>query len=698
MTTLRGRSAAALVFAALGGAAIAFLIFPADMLLGAQGYWNNIVGDNATSLSGFYALAHDKWSWPILYTQLINPPDGANVYFVDAVPILVVFFKLVYKVTGILFPYFGAWILLSYALMAVAAFLTLRELNVSVFASFLASLLFVLLPEFMWRYAHIALIAQFVILFALLFYVRFVRTSSASEMIAVCAVAGLGVFLNPYLMVMEQAIIVAGVFDAWHRSRTSLRIVAMCCAALVIVTLVSALVAGLIGTQPLPKVGGFGFYSMNLLSPIVPQLSSLSFGRKYLVGVAGQYEGFNYLGAGVLFLVFIALRVGWRDLADAIKRKPFLTAVLIGLSLYAVSNTIYAGPYKILSIPYDRLPILDRITSTFRSSGRFFWPVGFCIVLAAVTIISQKFRKAATVSVLAASVVLQAIDVYPLVQELRANARRENKDIDARTFARLVDASDKVIFQPGWLCAAVQDKEAILSVQLIAARRGRPFDGAYLNRGDGQCLEKLESFEKNPFGSAPNDPMLVMMKNSISPARVLTVVGGGATCRDMSVAFVCGKGAVANQLADLGSTVTMPQLPLGEPLFPNVNAQPYMERGWTVASGGDFRWGEGSQLSIVGATARPVCGAIDLVAEIIPFSFKGHFVDRVRINLNGGPEIFLQLAVPGRQTVRATIPNDKCTSLINLQIKFDNLKSPLELGMNSDPRLVTWGFYNFVLK
>lgn len=92
MTTLRRRSAAALFFAALSGAMIAFLIFPVDMLLGAQRYWNSIAGDNGTSLIGFYALAHDRWSWPVLYTQLSNFPGGANIYYSDAIPVLCGFF------------------------------------------------------------------------------------------------------------------------------------------------------------------------------------------------------------------------------------------------------------------------------------------------------------------------------------------------------------------------------------------------------------------------------------------------------------------------------------------------------------------------------------------------------------------------------------------------------------------------------
>ena len=58
MTIHWSRSAAALILAGFGGAAIAFFVFPADMLLGARSYWDHVQGDNGTSVIGFYALAH----------------------------------------------------------------------------------------------------------------------------------------------------------------------------------------------------------------------------------------------------------------------------------------------------------------------------------------------------------------------------------------------------------------------------------------------------------------------------------------------------------------------------------------------------------------------------------------------------------------------------------------------------------------
>ncbi|MBR2120448.1 MAG: hypothetical protein IJ935_17720 [Afipia sp.] len=698
MTTLRRRSAAALFFAALSGAMIAFLIFPVDMLLGAQRYWNSIAGDNGTSLIGFYALAHDRWSWPVLYTQLSNFPGGANIYYSDAIPVLAVFFKAIYKVSGILFPYFGLWLLLSYILMAVAAFLTLRELRVPVLASCLASLLFVLLPEFIFRYVHIGLVAQFFVVFAILFYLRFVRISSPSELILVCVAGGMITWINPYLLAMSSSLLLAGLLDAWFRGRITIKVAALCCGVLLSSILFCAFFAGLIEGGSLPTTGGFGIYSMNLLSPILPERSLLSFGPIFADSTGGQYEGFNYLGAGVILLVLIALCAGWRDISGIIKARPFLFLILVLFILFSLSNVIYAGPYKLISIPFHKLPIIDRITSTFRSSGRFFWPVAFCILFGSITILARRFRPAATLALVLAALVLQALDVFPQMKEVgRAASPRISSQ---SSFEELVKLSDVVLFEPGFLCSNRQDFQPILDIQLIAARLNRPFDGAYINRGDPLCVERAFQFEHQPFGANAERPLLIMMKRSISPARVLAATSRlrDAECRDLDVAFVCGKGEIAAKIAKMGTSITAPTIPLDQVLSPNINARPFLGYGWTPNTDGDFRWAEGKHVSIAGILPQPICRDIEFAVELIPLSFTDYFTDHASVNLNGGPEIPMQLSGRGRQTIRAVIPLAHCIDKLNLQIRFDNPKSPFEIGLNTDTRRLTWGVYNITIK
>src|SRR5262249_48903744 len=80
------------------------------------------------------------------------------------------------------------------------------------------------------------------------------------------------------------------------------------CVLLLLATLVgSYAVFGLLvpGTSTAYAISGFDFYSMNLLSPINPApfrsiaLPSLPF------ATAGQYEGYNYLGLGIIGLLVL---------------------------------------------------------------------------------------------------------------------------------------------------------------------------------------------------------------------------------------------------------------------------------------------------------------------------------------------------------------------------------------------------------
>ena len=64
---------------------------------------------------------------------------------------------------------------------------------------------------------------------------------------------------------------------------------------------------GFIGTGASLSAQGFGDYSMNLLSPIVPQRSGLFKSMNAIIdSTGGQYEGFNYFGFGGLLIIAVA--------------------------------------------------------------------------------------------------------------------------------------------------------------------------------------------------------------------------------------------------------------------------------------------------------------------------------------------------------------------------------------------------------
>jgi hypothetical protein len=120
---------------------------------------------------------------------------------------------------------------------------------------------------------------------------------------------------------------------------------------------------------------GLGTYSMNLLGIFASNGMSSIFGRVPVF--AGQtYEGFNYLGAGALALIAVAVlmlirrplsRPAWRALWP-------LVAACGALALLSLSPRIRIGQTVL-----GDLPVPDRVASLwsiFRATGRLFWPAG----------------------------------------------------------------------------------------------------------------------------------------------------------------------------------------------------------------------------------------------------------------------------------------------------------------------------------
>src|SRR5699024_3477820 len=126
------------------------------------------------------------------------------------------------------------------------------------------------------------------------------------------------------------------------------------------------------------SAGGYGFYHMNVLSLFDP--SGWSRVLPDIPGGPGDYEGFNFLGLGLIVLLACALPVlvkGRARLLKRIRKHPFPLLAFVGLTLYAITNQIGVGPYQ---FGFQLPDFMTGIVNVFRTSGRMFWPVFYAIV------------------------------------------------------------------------------------------------------------------------------------------------------------------------------------------------------------------------------------------------------------------------------------------------------------------------------
>ena len=454
-------------------------------------------------------------------------------------------------------------------------------------------------PALLFRVVHINLCGHFLLLLSLGLALRMIRRPGlvARHWILPCLVLIAGVLTHPYIFAFSAAVFAApalqGLLD--RRPRAWLSAVCFLLAAAFPV-LVFGLLSGTLGGGD----RGFGFYSMNLLSPVWPQLSGL-FGPTLPVldPTGGEYEGFNYLGGGGLLLIAVALIVlvaapgrgaRWRAFW---RRWRGMVIMLICLTLLALTTNVYAGRYPVLLLgarPWDQ------IFGPLQSAGRAFWVVGYALLLGAIACLETRLPRPALVAALAVVLVLQWIDTGPL----RANAQDYFAgDHDAAPVIALPKGLHLLTTIPVCMWDGPVTKK-VATLRLAAERAGALLSDVKTSRlprwfncetviSDGTELP-LEQGEMRVFVMPPATTTLFRQET----------LGSGTECRKDDDFIVCTRG-----LAPPEGAPVPPGLPVN--VF-NVGADgstatgaaldPLLAWGWKADADG-LHWSEGPRATLL---------------------------------------------------------------------------------------------------
>jgi hypothetical protein len=363
--------------------------------------------------------------WPLAVNPNYGAPWTKTIIFSDTPPIFALPMKfLTLSVDGPV-QYTGLQILLSTYLLVLFSALFVQRITSNVWVGLASGLLASVSPMLLFRdvFYHYSLNIMWVIPAGLYLLVR---RDSGRAWWPWAALAFVTLTWMPYFVV---CVLVPWIWNL--ATRAAAREAQAKDVGRALIWMVGAVAAAVVVDGlwfNYSSTGGFGlgYYNANLLSLVNPMATPSSDWSRILpsadVATEGQYEGFAYLGVGVLILLLITLiaAVLQRRAPRLLWSRPTMIAVLgtvITCVILSWGFTVTLGRLQLLSwTPPEWAGIL---LSTFRSSGRFMLVAGLALTLLSVALLSRMMRPAISVALVLSASLLTVLDAWPQVEKNR---------------------------------------------------------------------------------------------------------------------------------------------------------------------------------------------------------------------------------------------------------------------------------------
>jgi hypothetical protein len=389
-------------------------------------------GDPAQHYLGSVYFLSEPWHWPPGAIAGFGA-TATSIMLSDSIPVVGIAAKLLGMPPT--WQYFGLWLVACHALLAAAAAALLQRLDCPPTRAVLGALFFTAAPALLLRcYGHEALQGQFLAVGALALALGPWRGWPWPLLLAVA------VGVHPYLAAMVAGIGAAAAAAAVLEGRLAWRTLAAGGGATVIAAGGAAYLCGYFVGSGEFSATGQGYFSANLLSWFDPMDWAgflAHYGRDVAQGrewsrllpalgqaTPGQYEGFAYLGAGMLALLGAAalatvLRPATAAIATPSRPKWLFLLLACGLlALLAVSARVTLGRHVLVELPLG--DTARYLLGLFRASGRFLWPLTYLLMAWAIARVA---RLPGGLFLLCVGLLVQAYDLSDKFGELRDRFR-----------------------------------------------------------------------------------------------------------------------------------------------------------------------------------------------------------------------------------------------------------------------------------
>ena len=667
------------------GVVFVLSVFPHDLLRLGVVPDAQLSGDVAQHVAGQRAFLQDSWHWPLLRTTMLDWPGGLSVAMTDSNPLVALPLKLVARWLPAGFSAVQLWLAFCYLAQPVAAVFALRSAGERRLVPAVAVSLFAIaMPSLLFRHPHSALSSHFVLLLALGAYWRGVRGAAGRTWLPP-ALQVASFLIHPYLAAMVAAVLLAA--PATLALRWDRRWARACLPVLGGFALTAA-VAWCLGYGAATPTGGFGEASMNALSPIFPAQSFyFGHGLSVLDATGTQYEGYQFLGPGLLALLGFAVVACFFSTRVRFLRRHFgLALACLALTALALSSVVYVGTHKVLDL--GRVP---PVLHQLRASGRLFWPVAYVLLVGSVAAVARVAPRPVAWVVLLGCAMLQLLDARgerkTVTRDLRVVAAPA---YDAARLDTLLRAHSRLTVLPTFGCGADAATPEFSQVMLAASRLRVAVNTMYVARFAAvpECADTEAAVAPLADGELR---LFLPMEAQAGP---FAVPDGARLCRAFGAASVCTlQAALLDGLAPVVAPAVAPgrevATGVGEP-GAEANAEPgVLGPGWYAPEPSGVWSVEHAALLVARLSPALPAGAATVAFEARMQGFSGvHGVaQQVALRVNG--HFVVEQAVRDREDTvfRAAIPvEDLVEGAQVLRFDIAHPVRPSEVGIITDAR------------
>ena len=620
-------------------------IFPLAALDGTLSLTHPVNGDTAQHIVGQRYFLADQWRWPPLITRLIDAPNGVNIALTDSIPLAALLAKPWYRWLphGAHFVYL--WVAICFVLQPMAAVFALRSAGERRVLPTLAIALFTIsMPTFIFRFGHAALCAHFLLLLAIGVYFNLVRQSGRRWWLACPWLLLAALLVHPYFVPMVTGLLFAAPISLVCRRqfRPALTIALQLSGSLAVLGAAMAL-GGYLGAETNP---GFGYYSLNLLAPLVPAGSALIGGFPIMDATGGQTEGYSYLGLGGAALAVLALmQLRLPNARSRLRSHGGLLLIAIGATLFAVSDRVYLGHHFLFN-----LPIVPEQLRQFRASGRFVWIDLYLLAICATLLLCRTVHPRWASLCLALVAIVQFADAG----SLRGNVAGQMTSvapwaIDPAPVRSLLARHRLMTLWPTAACQPeLVTNPLFMHLLLLASERALPVNTIPVARATGSADCGTANVTRPML--QPGELRLLLPG---TPSNMVAVL---PDWRRQCHRYLAGLIACTDDpsLADQPQVDVAP-FPLGQVAVPGAapDGAQVMGQGWTPASPAGA-WTIGTDASLLG-TVPAAAGPLHLSMTAHGLALGGK-PQEVHVRANGRPVATWQVAQSPDATYQAILP------------------------------------------